>query len=117
MRVLAKDGDAEAYRLLTHGMQDSSVIVRIAAVQSLAIFKGRDTTPALIRAGRDADPEVREATVVALATRGGERVEKTLLYVAFDRSSVTKEHELVARSRFSRIPNLQRYRPIVMRIG
>jgi len=78
LRVLAREGDEEAYLLVSRSLEDQSAVVRVAAVRALADFKGRDTTVALVRASRDADPEVREAVVAALSAREGEAVLRTL---------------------------------------
>jgi len=78
VRVLAQEGDEEAYLLVGQALEDQSAVVRIAAVRALAGFKGRDTTAALVRASRDADPEVREAVVMALSAREGEAVLRAL---------------------------------------
>ena len=78
LRVLAQEGDEEAYLLVSRSLEDPSAVVRVSAVRALAVFKGRDTTAALVRASRDADPEVREAAVVALSARRGEAVQRAL---------------------------------------
>jgi HEAT repeat protein len=79
LRILAQEGDEEAYLLVSQALEDQSAVVRIAAVRALAIFRGRDTTAALVRATRDADPEVREAAVACLAARRGEAVRHALV--------------------------------------
>jgi HEAT repeat protein len=81
LRVLAKEGDEEAYLLVSRSLEDPSAVVRVAAVRALAVFKGRDTTAALVRGSRDADPEVREAAVVALSARKGEAVQRALQHM------------------------------------
>jgi len=81
LRVLAKQGDEDAYLLVSRSLEDQSAVVRVAAVRALADFKGRDTTTALVRASRDADPEVREAVVAALSTRQGEAVQRALQHM------------------------------------
>lgn len=81
LRILARQGDEEAYLLVSQALGDQSAVVRVAAVRALADFKSRDTTAALVRATRDADPEVREAAVVSLAARKGESVQRALIHM------------------------------------
>ncbi len=79
LRILAQEGDEDAYLLVSQALEDQSAVVRIAAVRALAAFKGRDTTAALVRATRDADPEVREAAVASLAERKGDAVRRAFV--------------------------------------
>ncbi len=79
VRVLWKKGDDHAYALANKALADRSSIVRVAAVRALADFKTRDTTIALVRAARDADPEVRFVAVEELSQRQAPEAGKALL--------------------------------------
>ena len=92
LRILAQEGDEEAYLLVSQALEDKSAVVRIAAVRALADFKGRDTTTALVRATRDADPEVRETAVVSLAAQKGESVRRALVQVLLRTESELDGH-------------------------
>jgi HEAT repeat protein len=98
LRVLAKEGDEEAYLLVSRSLEDQSAVVRVAAVRALAVFEGRDTTAALVRGSRDADPEVREAAVVALSARKGEAVQRALqqMLLRAERSPQVREQIYLA---------------------
>ncbi len=79
VRVLWKRGDDQAYALANKALADRSSIVRVAAVRALADFKTRDTTIALVRAARDADPEVRLVAVQKLGEREVPAAAKALI--------------------------------------
>lgn len=98
LRILAQEGDEEAYLLVSQALEDQSAVVRIAAVRALAEFKGRDTTAALVRASRDADPEVREAVVTALSARKGEAMQRALQHMLLraERSPQVREQIYLA---------------------
>ncbi len=79
VRVLAKHGGQNDYLWANKALADPATVVRIAAVRALAEFKDRDTKTALIRAGRDKDPEVRQAVILALESIPGEVVNEALV--------------------------------------
>ncbi|RME23604.1 MAG: HEAT repeat domain-containing protein [Deltaproteobacteria bacterium] len=80
-RILWKVESQRAYQLANLALQDRSSVVRTAAVRALGDFKRIDTTNALIRAVKDADPEVVREAVLALGKRFDDRVAGVLLDV------------------------------------
>jgi len=79
VRSLPSEGGEDAYMLVTKALTDHSTIVRIAAVYALADIKDRDTSAAMIRATRDADPEVRQTAVAKLVVRNKDKAKTVLM--------------------------------------
>jgi len=98
VRSLAKQGDDEAYLLVSRALEDRSAIVRIAAVWSLHEFKGRDALAAITRAGQDSDPEVREAVVTVLAKRDGAPATQAMVQMLLRGESNSRVRRLLVDS-------------------
>jgi HEAT repeat protein len=70
---------------LIAALEDSSQVVRVRAVESLAAHENTDAVPALIQKLSDEDAEVRQATVDALGVLADSRAVPALLAYLDDR--------------------------------